>query len=80
MQALASGDWFVGWGQLPDFSEFGPDGTLLFDAHFPGRTQSYRSLSFPWTGTPLQPPAYTLQGGSAGRRGRCMRAGTAPRR
>ena len=25
MQALANGDWFVGWGQVPDFSEFSAD-------------------------------------------------------
>jgi hypothetical protein len=61
MQALANGDWFVGWGQLPDFSEFGPEGKLLFDAHFPGLTQSYRSLRFEWTGTPAHPPAYSFQ-------------------
>jgi hypothetical protein len=59
-QALANGDWFVGWGQLPDFSEFGPDGKLLFDAHFPGRTQSYRDLRFEWTGTPAHAPTYSF--------------------
>ena len=26
MQALANGDWFVGWGQVPDFSEFSAAG------------------------------------------------------
>ncbi|HEX5853554.1 MAG TPA: arylsulfotransferase family protein, partial [Solirubrobacteraceae bacterium] len=68
MQALANGNWFVGWGQLPEFSEFGPDGELLFDAHFSGRTQSYRDFRFAWTGAPAQPPTYALQRSSSGAR------------
>jgi arylsulfotransferase ASST len=56
VQALSNGDWFLGWGQLPNFSEFGPAGQLLFDAHFPVHTQSYRSFRFAWTGTPSHPP------------------------
>jgi hypothetical protein len=66
MQALANGDWFVGWGQLPDFSEFGPENKLLFDAHFPGRTQSYRSLRFEWAGAPVHQPAYSFQAAGSG--------------
>jgi hypothetical protein len=66
MQALANGDWFVGWGQLPDFSEFGPAGNLLFDAHLPGRTQSYRSFRFEWTGTPAHAPTYSFQAAGSG--------------
>jgi hypothetical protein len=63
MQALGNGDWFLGWGQLPYFSEYGPEGQLLFDAHFPTHTQSYRSYRFPWTGTPSHRPAFVLQTG-----------------
>ena len=59
-QALANGDWFLGWGQVPDFSEFSPSGGLLFDAHFPLHTQSYRSFRFGWTGTPAHPPTYVF--------------------
>jgi hypothetical protein len=60
IQSLANGDWFVGWGQEPFFSEFSASGTLLFDAHFPVHTQSYRSFRFPWTATPAQPPAFAF--------------------
>jgi hypothetical protein len=60
IQSLANGDWFVGWGQEPFFSEFSPGGTLLFDAHFPLHTQSYRSFRFPWTGAPGQRPAFAF--------------------
>jgi hypothetical protein len=66
LQALANGDWFVGWGQIPDFSEFGGAGELLFDAHFPPHTQSYRSFRFAWTGNPAHAPAFAVQPASPG--------------
>jgi Arylsulfotransferase (ASST) len=65
-EALANGDWFLGWGQVPDFSELGPTGALLFDAHFPVHTQSYRSFRLQWTGTPAHPPAFAFQPGAPG--------------
>lgn len=68
MQSLANGDWFVGWGQVPDFSEFNAAGQLLFDAHFPSHTQSYRALRFPWTGTPAHAPALTVTSTGPGAR------------
>ena len=66
MQALANGDWFIGWGQFGDFSEFSPEGKLLFDAHFPPFERSYRDLRFTWTGTPTHPPVLAFQATSAG--------------
>jgi hypothetical protein len=64
VQALANGDWFVGWGAEPYFSEFGPEGKLLFDAHLPAGSESYRDFRFPWTGTPAQPPLFAFAAGS----------------
>jgi hypothetical protein len=66
MQALPNGDWFVGWGQVPQFSEFGADGALLFDARFPTWTQSYRSYRFPWTGVPAHAPSFAFQPAAGG--------------
>jgi hypothetical protein len=60
IQAQVNGDWFVGWGEVPDFSEFSPTGQLLFDAHLPAGDQSYRDLRFPWTGTPFTRPALAV--------------------
>jgi hypothetical protein len=65
MQALANGNWFVGWGQEPDFSEFGSGGALLFDAHMPAHDQSYRAFRFGWSGTPVHGPAVGFQSGTA---------------
>lgn len=65
-QPLAGGDWFVGWGQEPYFSEFAPEGRLLFDAHLPAAYQSYTVLKFPWTGAPTQPPQLAVRARSHG--------------
>jgi hypothetical protein len=66
MQALGNGDWFLGWGQMPDFSELSPEGALLFDAHFPAHEQSYRSFRFAWAGTPAHPPTFVFQPAAPG--------------
>lgn len=68
MQALPGGDWFLGWGQVPDFSELSPTGQLLFDAHFPAGDQSYRDFRFVWMGQPAQPPAFALVRGAGAKR------------
>jgi Arylsulfotransferase (ASST) len=69
VQALANGDWFVGWGQEPYFSEFSPAGAMLFDAHFPAHDESYRAYRFAWTGTPAHSPAFSFTAGAAGQAG-----------
>jgi hypothetical protein len=57
MQTLANGNTLVGYGGVPAISEFGKDGSLLFDAHQPYDMSFYRAFRFPWTGRPLSPPA-----------------------
>lgn len=68
LQLLANGDWFLGWGQEPYFSEVSSTGATLFDAHFPSGDQSYRDFRFPWTGTPAHRPAFALSRTTAGLR------------
>jgi len=55
-QELPNGNWSVGWGQAPFFSEFAPGGQLLFDAHLPAAYQTYTVLEFPGSGTPAEAP------------------------
>ncbi len=62
-QQLPNMDDFVGWGQQPYFSEYDPRGRLIFDGHFVSANASYRTYRFPWTGTPLTPPAIAYTGG-----------------
>jgi hypothetical protein len=65
LEALPGGDWLVGWGQEPDFSEFSSGGTLLFDASLPPEYESYRVLSYPWAGEPDTVPALAVDGTDA---------------
>jgi Arylsulfotransferase (ASST) len=67
MQVLEDGDVFLGWGAEPYFTEFSATGQLLFDAHMHGTYQSYRSYRFPWTGTPVEPPAIAVSTASGHR-------------
>jgi Arylsulfotransferase (ASST) len=56
VQELANGGLFVGWGTVPEFSEFSADGELLFDAEFVGAGFSYRAFRHPWTAKPTGRP------------------------
>lgn len=66
MQALPDGSFLIGWGAEPDFSRFSASGELLLDATLPHGYESYRVLSFPWTGRPTDPPALALAHGAHG--------------
>jgi Arylsulfotransferase (ASST) len=57
MQTLGDESVVVGWGAVPEISEFAKNGTLLFDAHLPPGMSSYRAFRFPWHGHPLTAPA-----------------------
>lgn len=57
MQLLENGNWFIGWGAEPYVSEFTPSGTMIFDAHMPAKTESYRSYRFQWSATPEEAPS-----------------------
>jgi hypothetical protein len=57
IQSLEDGNVFIGWGAEPYFSEFSASGQLLYDAHWHGSYESYRTSRFQWTGSPSEPPA-----------------------
>jgi Arylsulfotransferase (ASST) len=57
VQTLANGNTVVGYGGVPQISEYAADGTLLFDAHMPYEMIFYRSYRFAWNGRPATPPA-----------------------
>jgi hypothetical protein len=60
LQALAGGDWMVGWGQAGYLSEVNAAGQVLFNAHLPPDWESYRTFVLPWSGTPANPPAVAV--------------------
>jgi Arylsulfotransferase (ASST) len=57
VQMLADGHVFVGWGQLPYYSEFTAAGKLLYDVALPEADESYRAFRLPWRGMPLTRPS-----------------------
>jgi Arylsulfotransferase (ASST) len=64
MQQLPNGNFFIGWGSAPVFSEFDQDGTLLFDGRYEQGVSSYRAYRFPWTGQPDDAPAVAAEQGA----------------
>ena len=66
MQVLADGEVLVGWGNLPYFSQFTADGTLILDGQFPVGDQSYRAFTAAWTGHPTDKPAVAARVNPAG--------------
>jgi hypothetical protein len=65
VQALANGDWMVGWGQAGYLSEVTPAGQVLFNAHLPPDWESYRTFALPWSGQPTEPPALAVVAASS---------------
>jgi arylsulfotransferase ASST len=55
-QALAGGGWMVGWGGLPNFTEFDSHGQILYDAQLPTGENSYRIYREPWAAQPAELP------------------------
>jgi hypothetical protein len=61
MQTLPGENVVIGWGSVPSVTELGKDGALLFDAHLPPGSSSYRAFRFPWSGHPLWQPAVSAR-------------------
>jgi hypothetical protein len=58
---LADGGSFIGWGQMPYFTEHNADGTVRLAGHLPPDNQSYRAYKAEWAGMPLDQPALGLR-------------------
>jgi hypothetical protein len=56
-QPLPGGGWMVGWGGLPNLTEFNAQGQVVYDAQLPKGENSYRTYREPWAGAPSEPPA-----------------------
>jgi hypothetical protein len=66
-QLLPNGHVVVGWGGLPNITEFRPGGGVHFDAHLPPGGQNYRAFRLRWQGRPHRPPRLVAHS-AAGRR------------
>lgn len=75
VQELPGGNWFMGWGSEPYFTEFNAAGQMIYDAHLSLQAissehgehlASYRGYKFEWTGTPFYPPAIAAEAHGSG--------------
>ncbi|MHB8242392.1 MAG: arylsulfotransferase family protein [Solirubrobacteraceae bacterium] len=57
VQSLPDGGWMVGWGDLPNLTEFDAQGHVVYDAQLPAGESSYRVYREPWAAQPSEPPA-----------------------
>jgi hypothetical protein len=60
-QVLANGNTVIGWGAVAGVTELSEDRGLLFDAHLPPGTSSYRAFRFRWSGRPLWAPGVSAR-------------------
>jgi hypothetical protein len=66
MQTLPDGSVLVGYGGVPQLTQFAADGSLLFDAHQPYDMTFYRAYRFPWSGRPASPPVIVASTNNTG--------------
>ena len=64
--SLPGGDWLLGYGGLPNFTEFSSSGHVLLDGTLGKNVQDFRTYLFPWSGRPSTAPAIAVQAAAAG--------------
>jgi hypothetical protein len=64
--SLPGGDWLMGYGRLPNLTEYSSSGQVLLDATLGHNVQDFRSYLFPWSGQPTSAPAAAAQPAGGG--------------
>jgi hypothetical protein len=60
---LGDGNWLMGYGGLPNFTEYNSAGKVLFDATLGFEVQDFRTYLAPWSATPSTAPSIAAQPG-----------------
>jgi Arylsulfotransferase (ASST) len=55
--SLPGGDWLMGYGNLPNFTEYNSAGHVLLDGTLGHNVQDFRTYLSPWSGQPETSPA-----------------------
>ncbi|MCY1159226.1 MAG: arylsulfotransferase family protein [Citricoccus sp.] len=75
-QQLPNGNMHIGWGARPSYSEYTPDGELIYDVchgdecygeGYEGGGGSYRAYAFAWEGRPASDPDVVVREEDGGR-------------
>ncbi len=64
--SLPGGDWLMGYGGLPNFTEYDPSGQVLLDGTLGKNVQDFRTYLSPWSGHPPGVPSVLAAPGSGG--------------
>jgi len=63
---LPGGNWLMGYGGLPNFTEYSGDGHVLLDGALGPGVEDYRTYLAPWHGQPTTTPAIAAQDSASG--------------
>ncbi len=61
-----AGNWLMGYGGLPNFTEYGPSGEVLLDGTLGRNVQGFRTYLSPWSGHPQGGPSLAVGAGAGG--------------
>jgi len=64
--SLPGGDWLLGYGGLPNFTEFDSAGHVLLDGELGKGVQDFRTYLSPWSAQPPGAPAIAVQAAASG--------------
>jgi hypothetical protein len=64
--SLPGGDWLLGYGELPNFTEYDGAGHALLEGTLGRNVQDFRTYLAPWSGQPTTPPVLAVQAAASG--------------
>ena len=64
--SLSGGNWLMGYGGLPNFTEYNASGQVIFDATLGRNVQDFRTYLSPWSARPASAPALLAKPAGAG--------------
>jgi hypothetical protein len=63
---LPGGDWLMGYGGLPNFTEYNSSGHVLLDGTLGKNVQNFRTYLYPWSAQPPGAPSVLATPGAGG--------------
>jgi hypothetical protein len=64
--SLPGGDWLMGYGGLPNFTEYDSSGHVLLDGTLGKNVQDFRTYLSPWSGQPKTAPSVVAKSSGGG--------------
>jgi hypothetical protein len=63
---LPGGNWLLGYGRLPDFTEFDSSGRVMLEGALGREVQNFKTTISPWRGLPRTAPSVAARRGAGG--------------